>query len=182
MNNVEHQLFDALHEIMGLDPATQTAYPSPYLFKINDNPITVELVDVIKMYLPDDAPQELTEMLGYDESSVPSENFRIMLSAEINMPSNVKNYEMAYREILRLNYFGLSTGGCTFALHPENSQSIQMHYLIPLRMADLTPQAIEVFIIGFLAKKEKCAEAFAKGLVASPHAPEMKLDHLRKFI
>lgn len=182
MNHVQLQLFAALHEIMGVDPATQTAYPSPYLFKINDNPITVELVDVITMYLPEDAPAELTERLGYDEASVPSEYFRIVLSAEIDMPSGIKNYEMAYREILKLNYFGFSTGGCTFALHPENNQCIQMHYLVPLRMADLTTQTIELFILGFLAKKEKCADAFAKSLVASPKAPEIKFDHSRKFI
>ncbi len=182
MNAVEHQLFDALHEIMGLDPAEQTPYPSPYLFKINNEPLTIELVDVIQMYLPEDAPDELTDLLGYDQDSVPPENYRVLLSAEINIPTSVTNYEVAYREILKLNYFGLATKGCTFGLHPEDNQMVQMHYLIPIRLTDLTTKMLELFITGFLHKKDICHQAFSLHLLVKHQDLKANFGHAQQFI
>lgn len=174
-------LFNCLHEIMGLDPAEQEPYKGPYLFKINDEPVTVELQDVVKMYLPDDAPPELAEALGYDDDSVPDANYRILLSAQIDIPSSVTNFEVAYREILKLNYFGLGTGGGAFGLHPEDNRVLAMHYLIPTPMRDMTTQVLGVFISGFLTKAQGYKEVFTQAQVIKP-VVENRIDRFQKFI
>jgi hypothetical protein len=185
MNSAEQQLFDALHEIMGLDPAEQSAYPPPYLFKINDEPVTIELQDVVTMYLPEDAPEELKASLGYDEDSIPTENYRILLSAEIDIPSSVTNFETAYREILKLNYFGLATGGCTFGLDPENNFQVQIHYLVPFSLNDIPNPMLHALIAAFISKVIFCRQIFdqIKTLGSNINQPKiMPQLHRQKFI